>query len=108
MAVDRYDQDTINDFKPVYSVGKLFLLYPMYWALYDQQGSRWTIQVSSDKIFQILGQFSIHNSLQAMRMDGYTFGFQILPDQMQVANPILILTLIPLFDYVIYPLLGQS
>jgi len=87
VAVDRYDQDTINDFKPVYSVGKLFLLYPMYWALYDQQGSRWTIQ--------------------AMRMDGYTFGFQILPDQMQVANPILILTLIPLFDYVIYPLLGK-
>jgi len=83
----KYDQDTINDFKPVYSVGKLFLLYPMYWALYDQQGSRWTIQ--------------------AMRMDGYTFGFQILPDQMQVANPILILTLIPLFDYVVYPLLGK-
>ena len=44
-ASDKYDQDTINDFKPVYSVGKLFLLYPMYWALYDQQGSRWTIQV---------------------------------------------------------------
>ena len=43
-----------------------------------------------------------------MRMDGYTFGFQILPDQMQVANPILILTLIPLFDYVVYPLLGES
>ena len=84
--MDRYDQDTINDFKPVYSVGKLFLFYPMYWALYDQQGSRWTIQ--------------------AMRMNGYTFGFQILPDQMQVANPILILTLIPLFDYVIYPMLG--
>jgi len=87
VAVDKYDQETINDFKPVYSVGKLFLLYPMYWALYDQQGSRWTIQ--------------------AMRMDGYTFGFQILPDQMQVANPILILTLIPLFDYVVYPLLGK-
>ena len=43
-----------------------------------------------------------------MRMDGYTFGFQILPDQMQVANPILILTLIPLFDYVVYPLLGEG
>ena len=41
-----------------------------------------------------------------MRMNGYTFGHQILPDQMQVANPILILTLIPLFDYVVYPLLG--
>ena len=58
----------------------------MYIALYDQQGSRWTIQ--------------------AMRMNGYTFGQQILPDQMHVANPILILTLIPLFDNVLYPLLG--
>jgi len=86
-AADIYDQETINDCKPVYSVGKLFLLYPMYWALYDQQGSRWTIQ--------------------AMRMNGYTFGHQILPDQMQVANPILILTLIPLFDYVLYPALGK-
>ena len=46
----RYDQDTVDDCKPVYSVGKLFLLYPMYWALYDQQGSRWTIQVKYSNI----------------------------------------------------------
>ena len=45
VAVDRYDQDTLDDIKAVYRVGVLFLLYPMYWALYDQQGSRWTIQV---------------------------------------------------------------
>ena len=43
-----------------------------------------------------------------MRMNGYTFGQQILPDQMQVANPILILTLIPIFDYFLYPALGGS
>ena len=29
----------------VMRVSKIFLFYPMYWALYDQQGSRWTIQV---------------------------------------------------------------
>ena len=45
-ANDRYDQKTIDEFKAVYNVGVLFLLYPMYWALYDQQGSRWTIQVT--------------------------------------------------------------
>ena len=45
VAVDRFDQKTIDDIKAVYRVGVLFLLYPMYWALYDQQGSRWTIQV---------------------------------------------------------------
>lgn len=87
VAVDRFDQETLDDIKAVYRVGVLFLLYPMYWALYDQQGSRWTIQ--------------------AMKMNGFTFGWQILPDQMQVANPILILLLIPLFDQVIYPLLGK-
>jgi len=87
VAVDKFDQDTLDDIKAVYRVGVLFLLYPMYWALYDQQGSRWTIQ--------------------AMKMNGFTFGWQILPDQMQVANPILILLLIPLFDQIIYPVLGK-
>ena len=52
------------------------------------QGSRWTFQ--------------------ATRMNGETFGlFTILPDQMQVANPVLILLFIPLFDYVVYPLLRK-
>ena len=46
-ATDRYDQQTVEDFKAVYNVGVLFLYYPMYWALYDQQGSRWTIQVGT-------------------------------------------------------------
>ena len=87
VANDRYDQQTINEFKAVYNVGVLFLFYPMYWALYDQQGSRWTIQ--------------------AMRMNGFTWGWQILPDQVQVINPVLILLFIPLFDKVLYPLLGK-
>jgi dipeptide/tripeptide permease len=57
--VDRFPQRTIDDIKAVYRVGSssppthlrqvgtLFLFYPMFWALYDQQGSRWTIQVAS-------------------------------------------------------------
>ena len=41
-------------------------------------------------------------------MNGETFGlFTILPDQMQVANPVLILLFIPFFDYVVYPLLRK-
>ena len=72
--------------------------------------------------------FSEHTALyfvvQAMKMNGFAFGWQILPDQMQVsqhtgqtcvlafalqvASPILILLLIPLFDQVIYPVLGKK
>ena len=86
-ASDHYDMEDISDFKAVYKVGFFFLFYPMYWSLFDQQGSQWTIQ--------------------AMRMNGYTWGLTILPDQFQVVNPILILVCIPLFNRVIYPCLGE-
>nr|AAC47465.1 oligopeptide transporter 1 [Drosophila melanogaster] len=66
---------------------RLFLPFPVFWALFDQQGSRWTFQ--------------------ATRMDGNVLGFQIKPDQMQVVNPLLILGFLPLFDYIIYPALAR-
>nr|XP_016942457.1 peptide transporter family 1 [Drosophila suzukii] len=66
---------------------RLFLPFPVFWALFDQQGSRWTFQ--------------------ATRMDGMVLGFQIKPDQMQVVNPLLILGFLPLFDYIIYPILRR-
>ena len=50
----------------------------------DSQGSRWTFQ--------------------AARMDGQVGSFRILPDQMQVINPVLIIVFIPIFDKGIYPL----
>lgn len=40
-------------------------------------------------------------------MDGYIGFYTILPDQMQVVNPLLILLFIPLFQYAIYPVLDK-
>lgn len=60
---------------------------PIFWALFDQQGSRWTFQ--------------------ATRMDGNLGGWAIKPDQIQVINPLLILIFIPLFDTLIYPLISK-
>jgi hypothetical protein len=34
--------------------------------------------------------------------------FELLPDTIQVANAVLILVFIPLFEYVIYPLLSKT
>lgn len=59
----------------------------MFWALFDQQGSRWTFQ--------------------ATRLDGDIGFYEIKPDQMQVFNPLLILVFIPLYDAVFYPLLSK-
>ena len=40
-------------------------------------------------------------------MDGNFLGYQVPPDTFQAINPIMILIFIPLFDLVIYPLLGE-
>jgi len=61
----------------------LFVPLPVFWALFDQQGSRWTFQ--------------------ATRMNGEMGSFILKPDQMQVVNPLLILIFIPVFEWAIYP-----
>ncbi|XP_059198394.1 solute carrier family 15 member 2 [Centropristis striata] len=86
-AEDRYSKRLIQEIKMVLRVLVLYIPLPMFWALFDQQGSRWT--------------------LQSTRMN-MAFGgaFVIKPDQMQMLNALLILLLVPVFDLVIYPLVG--
>ncbi|XP_076170148.1 peptide transporter family 1 [Ptiloglossa arizonensis] len=86
-ADDAYDKPLIDDIKAALQVMKLFIPIPIFWALFDQQGSRWAIQ--------------------AARMDGVIGNFLIQPDQMQVLNPLLVLIFIPLFETCIYPLLAK-
>ncbi|KAK2849972.1 hypothetical protein Q7C36_008755 [Tachysurus vachellii] len=86
-AEERYDKLLIAQIKMVLKVLCLYIPLPMFWTLFDQKGSRWT--------------------LQATTMDG-TFGTLILqPDQMQTVNPILILTLVPVMDRIVYPLIKK-
>lgn len=71
-------------------LGKLtgiYLFIAMFWALFDQNGSSWV--------------------LQAQQMDRILFGIEILPSQIQAANPLLIVLLTPLFYRWLYPALEQ-
>ena len=71
-------------------LGKLagiYLFIAMFWALFDQNGSSWV--------------------LQSQHMDRLLFGFEILPSQIQAANPLLIVMLTPVFYHWVYPALGQ-
>ncbi|CAG0879504.1 unnamed protein product [Darwinula stevensoni] len=86
-ADDRYERTLIEDVKVVLNVLMLYLPLPVFWALFDQQGSRWTFQ--------------------AARMNGQLGSWTIKPDQMQVINPFLILAMIPMFETVVYPLLSK-
>jgi len=82
-ADDMYDNKLIEDIKATLRVLLLFVPLPVFWALYDQQGSQWT--------------------LQATRMNGEIGNFVILPDQLQAVNPLLIIIFIPIFETCIYP-----
>ncbi len=67
-------------------IGKLIplvLFVGMFWCLFDQTASRLVFQ--------------------AERMDRNLFGMEVLPSQIQAANPFLILVLIPVFAFWIYP-----
>lgn len=65
----------------------IYLFVSAFWMLFDQTGSSW--------IFQ------------AQDMDRQFLGHDWLPSQVQSINPILILILVPLFSFVIYPTAGK-
>ncbi|KAM8857906.1 solute carrier family 15 member 1 [Synchiropus picturatus] len=86
-AEEKYDKLLIAQIKMVLKVLFLYIPLPMFWTLFDQKGSRWT--------------------LQATTMNG-DFGLLVVqPDQMQTVNPILILTLVPIMDSLVYPLIQK-
>jgi POT family proton-dependent oligopeptide transporter len=65
----------------------IFLFVAVFWSLYDQTASAWV--------------------LQAEHMNRRLFGLEWLSSQVQAINPILIMLYIPLFSYVVYPLLAR-
>ncbi|ESN91171.1 hypothetical protein HELRODRAFT_90377, partial [Helobdella robusta] len=82
-AAPDYDQSFINDVKDVVKVAWLFIPLPVFWALFDQQGSKWT--------------------LQAQQMNGEMSGFVVLPDMISFLNPSLVVMVVPLLEYLVYP-----
>lgn len=61
----------------------LYLLVAVFWSLFDQTGSAWV--------------------LQARDMERHLFGVEVLPAQIQAANPLLVMLLVPTFSYLVYP-----
>jgi proton-dependent oligopeptide transporter, POT family len=65
----------------------IYVLVAMFWSLFDQTASKW--------IFQ------------ADRMDRNFLGIEWLPAQIQAINPALILILIPVFHWWLYPTISK-
>lgn len=76
--------------KGISVISRLFIIYSfvaIFWALFDQTGSTWV--------------------LQAENLNRNWLGYDWLPSQIQAINPVMILILVPLFSYVIYPFMEK-
>lgn len=75
-------------------IGGLLVIYffvACFWALWDQSnGQTWTLQAESSLMDKNLG-----------------FGFTVLPAQIQVVNGLFILAMVPIFTFVIFPIMGK-
>ena len=75
-------------------IGSLLIVYlfvAVFWALWDQSnGQTWTLQATSDLMDKNMG-----------------FGLTLLPAQIQVVNGLLILIMVPIFSFGIYPLCSR-
>jgi len=72
------------------ALGRLFIIYifvAMFWALFDQSQSAWV--------------------LQATKMNLQIGPFTLLPAQPQAFNPVLVMIMIPLFSYCVYPAINK-
>ena len=87
LSKDKYGTEIVEDVKSLLRVLVMYIPIPVFWALYDQSGSRWTFQATG--------------------MDGTLGSARIKPDQMQIINPILVMVFIPLFDKIIYPFFAK-
>jgi proton-dependent oligopeptide transporter, POT family len=77
------DAFTGEGLRAILALTPIYLLVAVFWSLFDQTASAWVLQAES--------------------MDKLVMGVTVLPSQVQAANPFLILVLVPLFSYVIYP-----
>lgn len=69
----------IQDAHEVLRVMPVLAAFPIFWMLYDQQGSVWILQAN-------------HMNLHGIQ-----------PEQLGVLNPLFIMILIPIFDQYVYP-----
>jgi POT family proton-dependent oligopeptide transporter len=86
-AADRHPEEAIEGAKVVFRLLGVFAGVTLFWALFDQKGSSWVFQ--------------------AKRMGLATPWGELNPAQLQALNPFLVMLLIPLFTWGVFPLLAR-
>jgi POT family proton-dependent oligopeptide transporter len=74
----------------------LYFFIMMFWVLFDQTMSTWVLQAK--KMDRVLVDTNLF---------GQDIRWEILESQVQTANPLFVMMLIPVFTFGVYPLMGR-
>jgi len=78
---------SLHGIKIILKLGIIYVFVAVFWALFDQTGSMWVFQAED--------------------MDRHWLGIHWLPSQIQLINPMMILILVPLFGWLVYPAINK-
>jgi POT family proton-dependent oligopeptide transporter len=87
-ARGRYSEGEINAARSVGPILFVFALIPVFFSLFDQTNSTWVLQ----------GEKMLPSNV---------LGFRIGAEEMQSANPALVMILVPILTVLIYPRIGK-
>ena len=79
-----------ENLKIISKLAIIFACLAMFWALFDQGDTSWVLLAKKTNL----------------NINLYWWKFELLPAQMNFANPLIVVILIPIFSYVIYPLIN--
>jgi len=91
-AKAKHPAKRVEESQAVWDLLKIFAFISVFWALFDQTGSTWVLQ--AQKMYQ-------------PEVDFWFFSTKILPSSMQAVNPAMVMILIPLFGFFIYPAINK-
>lgn len=86
-ALYAFSSNIVNKMVRIWKIVFLMAPFAVYWALAEQQHARWV--------------FTTYHTDRRFEIQGYKF--YLHPTQLQLLNPLLHLTLLPLLCYLIYP-----
>jgi POT family proton-dependent oligopeptide transporter len=86
-AYAKHPAQNVDDVKAALGVSKIFIAVTVFWALFDQHGSSWVLQAKE----------------MNLNVDILGWKTTLLPSQIPALNPIMVMILIPLFTFGVYP-----
>ena len=89
-AAERFTPKALDHGVSLSRVLSIFALVPVFWALFDQSNSTWVLQGEKMVPFKL-----------------WPLNFKVGAEEMQAANPALVMVLVPLLTLGLYPRLGK-